>query len=372
MSGLQIEDGTAYVWFAYDIGQQIDLDLAERTSSCDKEREVIRHQRRAPTYLQFRPPPLRIDEACERITVGDFTTESRVEATLYDFGAISITYRIALGSRPLEDLVPLAEHLDDNAPLTKDSQTRARVLLERLGTSVRLARLAELVEDYVVFHVRKWATGESAGPTGIANRAVVARILRADRAELHDDEIAEAMQCRIAYGKADELVVDWSSALLFDARGEDTLAVLEFANVELLEMRFLDDRLDSALDQANASLRLRGTKHGISRLLWSNTRESLRKVADLQTDSALLFESVNNAIKMIGDHFLARVYRVAARRQHLADWDASILRKLQTLESIYSKLNDDLAARRMEVLEWIVIVLILVSIVLPFVAPYPH
>jgi len=75
-------------------------------------------------------------------------------------------------------------------------------------------------------------------------------------------------------------------------------------------------------------------------------------------ESAMLFEGVNNAIKLLGDQYLARVYRHAAQRLHLAEWDASILRKLATLESIYEKLSDRQTNRRMETLEWIIIALI--------------
>jgi uncharacterized Rmd1/YagE family protein len=51
---------------------------------------------------------------------------------------------------------------------------------------------------------------------------------------------------------------------------------------------------------------------------------------------------------------------------HLEAWDASILRKLETLESIYGKMSDRATTRRMEVLEWIIIVLIAVSIAVSF------
>jgi hypothetical protein len=67
------------------------------------------------------------------------------------------------------------------------------------------------------------------------------------------------------------------------------------------------------------------------------------------------------------DQHLARLYAIAARRLHLADWDQSILRKLHTADSLYQKLADENSARRMEVLEWIIILLIAISIVLPFI-----
>jgi hypothetical protein len=94
----------------------------------------------------------------------------------------------------------------------------------------------------------------------------------------------------------------------------------------------------------------------------------LRRVAQLQVDNAILFEGVNNALKLLGDQYLARVYRLVAQRFHLAEWDASILRKLQTLESIYEKMADQATNYRLEALEWIIIVLIAISILLPFVS----
>jgi uncharacterized Rmd1/YagE family protein len=50
----------------------------------------------------------------------------------------------------------------------------------------------------------------------------------------------------------------------------------------------------------------------------------------------------------------------------LEEWDASILRKLQTLESIYGKMSDRASTRRMEVMEWIIIILIALSIGVSF------
>ncbi|MDR4465364.1 MAG: hypothetical protein MRJ66_13955 [Nitrospira sp.] len=55
---------------------------------------------------------------------------------------------------------------------------------------------------------------------------------------------------------------------------------------------------------------------------------------------------------------------LVSQRFHLEAWDASILRKLQTLESIYGKMSDRAGTRRMEVLEWIIIILIALSIIL--------
>jgi len=89
---------------------------------------------------------------------------------------------------------------------------------------------------------------------------------------------------------------------------------------------------------------------------------ALRRVAELQVDDAIFFEGVNNTLKLLGDQYLARVYRMTNQRFHLGEWDSSILRKLQTLESIYEKISDQGSNRRMEILEWVIVILIAVSI----------
>jgi hypothetical protein len=97
-----------------------------------------------------------------------------------------------------------------------------------------------------------------------------------------------------------------------------------------------------------------------------SARGGRHRLAALQMENAILFEGINNTLKLLGDQHLARLYAVAARRLHLADWDQSILRKLHTANELYQKLADEHSGRRMEVLEWIIILLIAVSIVLPF------
>ncbi len=92
----------------------------------------------------------------------------------------------------------------------------------------------------------------------------------------------------------------------------------------------------------------------------------------MQVDSAMMFEGVNNALKLLGDQYLARVYHLVSQRFHLVEWDASIMRKLRILDSIYGKMTDRSAVRRMELLEWIIIALFMVSIVMELIAAVKH
>src|SRR5262249_49079429 len=140
------------------------------------------------------------------------------------------------------------------------------------------------------------------------HRQTLAQILRAGTNELAEDEVADAVSRRLSFGRDDITIVDWNSAIVVDREYEDTLAVLEFANLELMEMRYLDQRVHNALTLAYETL----SKRPWRRVRFGSDPFQLRRVAQWQVDSAILFEGVNNPLKLLGDQYLARLYRTAA------------------------------------------------------------
>lgn len=362
----EIEQGMAHVFFAYDVGLSIDLDKAEQGITTAKYRKTIQHKRRAPRYFEYDPPPLRASLDIEPLSIGSFNTLAAVEATIHDFGAISVEYRIALQG-PLDGLLDLSDDLYDNERLLADSRARVEQLLTMIQPAVNKPAISGLVEDYVIYNIGALREGEHCQRVLAEQAPLLAKILRAEREGLSQQEIQEALACRLSFGEDDLVVVDWIAAILFDENADDVRAVLEFSNIELLEMRCLDRQLDTALDESYQALYRKPASW--LRLLGARDKD-LQRVAELQVDGALLFEGVHNAIKLLGDQYLARVYRATSKRLHLHEWEAGILRKLQALESIYQKLSDHHAHWRMEVLEWIIIILIALSIVLAFYPGY--
>ena len=358
LSAWTIDNGLCYVLFAYDAARSIKLDEAEQRIQEETQRQTIRHKRRAPSYFEYQPPPLRVTQDNEPMRVGKFSARPSVDLMVYDFGAVAVIYTLPIGG-PFTDLLDLSEELYDNEYLLADSRLRVNQLLKVIGPAAEQASLAPVVEDYVVFHIESFARPFDANHFCSAHGQQIAQILRAERQPLSDQEVDDALGTRISFGINDLTIVDWNAALLIDPEGDDVRAVLEFANVELLEMRYLDQRLDRALDQAYETLSHRAMN--LPRIMGYYSA-ALRRVAELQVDNALLFEGVNNTLKLLGDQYLARLYRLVNRRFHLDEWDASILRKLQTLESIYEKISDQATNRRMEILEWVIILLIAASI----------
>lgn len=358
---LTINKGTCYAMFAYDIGSSINLEEADRRITAGTERgRLLRHKTRAPQYFEYRPAPLRLMQEGIALTVGSYSSSPTVEVMVYDFGAVTITYRFAIDG-PFDGLLELSDALYENESLLAESRTRVEQLVQAIHPAIERPAIAKEVEDYIIFSIEAYApVAES--PLWLTQENELAHILRGERTPLSDQEIKDATACRISFGQEDSALIDWHSAVLFGQEMDDVRAVLEFANVELLEMRMLDEQLDQALDQGYEAL---SRKPPLLSLPGSYDKDTTH-IAQLQVDGALLFERVTNTLKLLGDQYLARVYRLVSQRFHLEAWDASILRKLETLESIYGKMSDRAGTRRMELLEWIIIVLITVSIAVSF------
>jgi hypothetical protein len=352
--------GSCHVLVAFEVGQAIDLGRAERLAAGGTRRPWV-PSRRAPQQFGTRSAPLRIlQDGVGSPTVAGLVPAA-VEVVLYEFGAASVCISLPL-TGSLDTLPALSDELYGHPALLADARTRIAGLLEAVAPAVARPKLAAVVEDYVVFQIDAFSA--PLGPSELIREhgAIIARILRAERGPVSDEEIADVLAARLSAGPSDLVVVDWNAALVYDPDPAETCAVLEFANVQLLEMRFLDAELDFALEQAYDTLGRAG--RGVA--LLHSYAPALARIAELQADAAVLFERVTNALKLVGDQYLSRLYRLVSARFHLRDWDASISRKLQTIDGIYQKLADRATARRLEVLEWIVIILIGVSILLPF------
>ena len=108
---ITINKGTCYAMFAYDIGSSINLEQADRHISAQTERSRLRHKARAPQYFEYRPAPLRLMQEGGSLTVGSYASSPTVEVMVYDFGAVTITYRFALDG-PFDGLLELSESLE--------------------------------------------------------------------------------------------------------------------------------------------------------------------------------------------------------------------------------------------------------------------
>src|SRR5262249_23774435 len=183
--------------------------------------------------------------------------------------------------------------------------------------------------------------------------AWIAGLVRLENQPLSQGEVREATRLSLAYTPTDLVVLDWAAGFVADVECADTLQVIEFANVQLLEFRHIDDRLDDRLEAAYRLIRPDRRRPSILRR-WRLHGDAVRQIRELEIEATSLYERVDNSLKLIGDQYLARVFEVASARFHLRGWQQSIRRKLDTVGHVYDLLTQQAGGQRMEALEMIV------------------
>ena len=349
--------GTLHLYIAFDWGDEIDLDVVRRLGSA--ELHELSRRRRTPSSIAYRPAPLRLPLESVRLELPHLgVIQAPAEATVFDFAAVSVGMHVPFSLSPAE-LLDVAAHLARPEPMVAAARTSLAAWHVRLLPAISMPDWSEFTEEYFVFelppladpHPADWLT---------RNAAWLAGLVRLESEPLSGLEIEEALRERLGYTPRDLFVAEWSAAALFDRDCGETLETIEFANLQLLEFRHIDDRLDRRLAAAYRII------HPLTRgwlPFWHTQARTLRALGDLRIEANELFERADNVLKLVGDQYLARIYRMLARRFHLADWQQSIQRSLDTVEGAHRVIAEQASASRIELLEAIVILLILVEVV---------
>jgi hypothetical protein len=352
--------GVLHVYVAFDWGEEVDLDRAG--SLVPAEVRALPRRRRTPSSIAYRPPPLRFHLPLPTLDLpGLDARPSAAEATLFDFAAVTIALHFPF-QLSAADLLRLAGQFAEPSALVRAARAAVEPLHRQLLPALQHPLWREdLSEEYFVFQLPPAENVPSPDDLLGPQAPWLAGLVRLEAGPLSREEVAEALRLHLRYSPDDLFVPDWAAAVLRDHDCDETLQTIEFTNLQLLEYRFIDNRLEDVLTAAY------GLIHRLSRSrlpVWHGPGRTLRQLGELKVDANALFERPGNVLKLVGDQYLARVYRLVATRFHLESWEQSIERKLETAEGVYQVVADQTHTSRGEFLEIIVVVLIVLEIVL--------
>jgi hypothetical protein len=170
---------------------------------------------------------------------------------------------------------------------------------------------------------------------------------------------------RISYLADDLVVPTWSSALVYDTESgaEATLDILEYANSQLLQFRYYDELLDGRLAAIYKELETRSTYNRWWPRRYTN---AARRVHALFIDVNELTDRTENALKLVGDVYTARLLALAHSRLGVNGWRASVRDKLKTLDEIYRFAVDQTSMERGELLELAIVAILVFELILFF------
>jgi hypothetical protein len=320
--------------------------------------------KRSPRQLFFYRPQMVRLPPLERIgPLGSVRVERAIK--LLPVGAISITVRVPFAVPHVEDLVAFHDLQFSNGSLHDEVRRLAQeVVAELKGHLVRPQPQLPEEEAYTVFCITAPVLNADSQPVHAeqwfqSHRRQVAALLtqESEIERLSKQESDESTGRYLSYYDSDLVVIDWDAALLIDEPRDfdETLYIMELANLQLAELEAYDRLLDDALERSyrdlgEQPLRSRG--------------DILRELREIRIDMARFNDELQNITKFFGDWHLARIYEKISSRFHLADWHRTIDGKLKTLDDLYQLLKHDQTNRWMMILEATIVLLFIIDLVI--------
>jgi len=349
--------GHITAFFLFDVAEAIDLAGVQRELGGVKARLVLKPT--TPPYVQYRQPPITIDGHIIDVAERDGFS---VRFKAFDYGVVSVALtRPASGS--WDEWVAWGRACYEDAGLPRAAEQLARTLVNRIATAITRIRPEFLAEDYMVFTVTELDQAVSSESLIASHGGDIAQLLRGEQSPLSAEERDEILRHRISYFADDLVIPTWNSAFIRDTESgaQAAIEILEFANSQLLEFRYYDELLDAELERIYPQLQRDGWLYN-----WVARRyvRAARQVHSLFIDVNELTDRTENALKIVGDVYAARLFALAAARVGLNQWKASVQDKLRTLADIYRFAVEQTSMARGEVLEITVVVILVIELVL--------
>ena len=369
--------GEVVYMYAFDVAYEMVRKPVQRVLGQAVAEFSVGNSKRTPRqFLFYRPQTVRLPVVERPTPRGPVRVERIVK--LLPIGAISITVRVPFEVGRVEDLVAFHDlRFGDGTHLNDEVRKLAEEVRKELSPYyVRPVEHLRDEEAYTVFCVHSpFASGpaQGGGAQGggssapgaedwlAANRRAIASLLteETDPSRLSDQEAEESTGKYLSYYDRDLVVVDWDAALVIDEPQnlDETLYLMELANVQLAELEAYDHILDDAVERAYRDISAR-------RFLGWQTTGVQRELREIRVDFARLSDELSNITKFFGDWHLARIYQGLSSRFHLSDWHRTIDEKLKTLDDLYQLLRAEQNNRWMLILETSIVLLFVIDLII--------
>ncbi|HVG94686.1 MAG TPA: hypothetical protein VND21_09575, partial [Planctomycetota bacterium] len=355
----RIADGTLLIYRLFDVADDIDLAQAEASTRGDSERLRLRGERAG--YLDWPDRPLSIALGPRTIAFEDGTSLA-VEAyvRLFAHGVASVRYEAPIPpSTGADGLAALVGRCADDPRIEAQARREADEVCGRLSRALDTPHASDLFETYAVVLVRRL---EGGGCADVQGRELACVLLgEPTDLPLSAQTVADVTGRRFSWTDDDLCVLDWDTAFVVEPTGDLAVAhVLEVASAQLLEFRYYDAVFGEEILRVAAEVSR--PRAGLAWLFLGRYGRVLRRVQNLVVETTEFVERVDNAVRVVGDLYLARVYRAAVERLRIPAWQADVEGRKSTAAQVAAMLRTEASGTFGHVLEATIVLLIVLEI----------
>ena len=358
MSSVVIKKGSVLVYRIFDISEEVNIQKVEAILKDFRGPDTFKVPKFIDRGIIMKSRPISFGLGGVELDLDCGKFHADVLAKVRDYGVVSLVYQISLPANTTwDDLLKLAVDVEEGSEIDQVAISHCKNLVEQIKPALKTPNTWESFEDYIIYFLEEFE-GDTSAKNILARADVSSLLLAEEKIQIASETRMSILENRYQYSDEDLALIEWNSALVIEPKGgRDVPDILEFAVTQLLEMRFYDDLLDNRLKILYDNIEKKK-----SSIFGGRYNDIYQESSSRYIEFSEFIERVENSLKVVGDFYLAILYRAATRRFRIADWQKNITRKMGLLAQVSSLLQGEVNIRRSHWMEITIIVLIAIEL----------
>ena len=362
---VKIQKGSILIYRVFDIAEEINLHRVEELLSSPNQGTVRSRLKFTLTPRQtiiMRNAPVTLGLGESELMFQNETVKADVFVKIWDYGVVSIMFQIPIAAGTTwESLINISAQLEQDTLIDEAARFRTQELVNLIGPAVRDAHSWHEFEDYNIFFFEE-IDGIKDCLELLEKVDVACLVVAENTVKLSDSTKKLILESTLQYSTNDLCIIDWNSAIVIEPSGKKEVPeAIEFSLTHLMEMRYYDALIDQKLAMLYDAIEETRGKF-FNKSFSSLSREASARYIEFSE----FIERVDNSFKVVGDFYLARIFRVASDEFRIPEWEGNITRKMGLLANLSELLQGEINVNRSLWLEITIVVLIMFELITTF------
>ena len=352
-----IKEACAYSSFFFNVGARIDLDKVNEKLGLEEITRSLSAGRAQPQKISLSETPMVLTLPVSDLEVSGSSCTS-AELVLHGMGVAVFSLKFPFKGN-VTDVIQLSKNLYHNEEVEQWIKNWLKSNFKKMKGAIENPKLGfKDAYRYTCYCVEDFEAGTSVQNVEERYPDELAKWLRATDEILSSEEVEDALSSRGSYTENDFAIIDHDAALLVQGPNQALRLLIETSLVQVLQYKWISTDLDRVIQRGISFLR-RPTSHiPFSPISPAELRE-LDPYTGVLTDQMTRAE---NLITLMGGRYLQRISDLLYDKFTLGDWYKELEEKVEYLGHIYQHLYEMVAMKSTEKLEWMIVILIFVSL----------
>ena len=367
MLDVKIQKGSILIYRVFDVAEEANLVKIDELLKTEGSRARLQFTKTPRPAVVMRDAPVTLHLGESDLPLFKKNIKVETFAKIWDYGVLSILFQVPIDpGTSWEELIQMSAQLEQDPSIDDVARLKSQELVNLVRPALRDPHNWPDFEDYIIFFF------EDLGDTKcsqLVDQMGSARLIVAEASSrLSERQMKSILEGTFQYSDSDLTIIDWNSAIVVEPSGKKEVPeVIEFALTHMMEMRYYDSLLDQRLSTLYDAI-----EESRARFLSNRFTTLSREASARYIEFSEFIERVDNSFKVVGDFYLARIFRAAGEKFRISEWEMNISRKINIFSNLSELLQGEVNVNRSLYLEITIVVLILFEILTTFIKIAGH